>query len=141
MKMMTTIALLSSVLMAADARLPNGVYAVEEAQANAKTPVVRQYEGKDIVLDAATYAPLSIVGRPEVFRAGDQSGMMVQLRPESAKKLEDLTRSHMGRPIAVVVGDRVLSTPTVRSIIKDGRARITPCDDHNCENLVRQLSE
>src|ERR1035438_8320346 len=29
--------------------------------------------------------------------------LMIQLAPEAAKRLEDLTRSHMNRPIAVVV--------------------------------------
>jgi preprotein translocase subunit SecD len=66
---------------------------------------------------------------------------MIQLAPEAAQRLEDLTRSHMNRPIAVVVGDRILSTPTVRSVISDGKARVTPCEDASCETLLRQLSK
>jgi preprotein translocase subunit SecD len=66
---------------------------------------------------------------------------MIQLAPEAAKRLEDLTRSHMDRPLAVVVGDRILSIPTVRSVIKDGKARLTPCEDEGCEALLRRLAK
>ena len=60
---------------------------------------------------------------------------------EAAKRLEDLTRSHVGWHIAVVVNDKILSAPTVRSVITDGNARVTPCEDKSCETLLRQLSK
>jgi preprotein translocase subunit SecD len=66
---------------------------------------------------------------------------MIQLAPEAAKRLEDLTRSQMNRPIAVVVSDRILSAPTVRSVITDGKAQVTPCEGESCETLARQLSK
>ena len=66
---------------------------------------------------------------------------MIQLPPEAAKRLEDLTQSHMNRRIVVVVSDKILSAPTVRSVIKDGKARVTPCEDESCETLLRQLSK
>jgi preprotein translocase subunit SecD len=66
---------------------------------------------------------------------------MIQLAPEAAKRLGDLTRSHMNRRIAVVVSDKILSAPRVRSVINDGKARVTPCEDESCETLLRQLSK
>src|SRR5262249_19782195 len=139
-KTMLIVALLGSALMAQNGPLPNGVYAVEEGSAKAKNPVIRQYEGKGVVLDTARFAPFVVDGKPEINRDARGSWLMIQLAPEAAKRLEDLTRSHMDRPIAVVVGDRILSTPTVRSVIKDGRARVTPCEDESCETLLRLLS-
>ena len=45
----------------------------------------------------------------------------------------------MNRPIAVVVNDKILSAPTVRSVIRDGKAQVTPCESESCETLLRQL--
>jgi preprotein translocase subunit SecD len=140
-QVMFIVALSCSALMAQDGPLANGVYAVEEGSAKAKNLVTRRYDGKDVVLDTANFAPLAIEGKPEIQRAQGVSWLMIQLAPEAAKRLEDLTRSHMDRPLAVVVGDRILSIPTVRSVIKDGKARLTPCEDEGCEALLRRLAK
>ncbi len=140
-KTMLIVALLSSALMAQNGRLANGVYAVEKGNTTAKNLVIRQYEGKDVVLDTANFAPLVVAGKPEVNRGPRGSWLTVQLAPEAAKRLEDLTQSHINRPIAVVVGDKILSAPTVRSVITDGKARVTPCEDESCETLLRELSK
>lgn len=139
-KTVLILALLGSAVIAQNGRLSNGVYAFEDESAKTKNVVIRQYEGKDVVLDVANFAPLLIEGKPEVHRDPRGSWLMVQLAPEAAKRLEDLTRSHMGRPIAIVVNDKILSAPTVRSVIKDGKARVTPCGDESCETLLRELS-
>src|SRR6516225_10736550 len=122
-KAMLIVALLGSALMAQNGPLANGVYAVEEGNVRAKNHVIRQYKSKDVVLDRANFAPLVVEGKPEIHRDGRGSWLTVQLAPEAAKRLEDLTRSHINRPIAVVVGDKILSTPTVRSVIADGKAK------------------
>ena len=140
-KTMLIVALLSSALMAQNGRLANGVYAVEKGNTTAKNPVIRQYEGKDVVLDTANFAPLVVEGKPQVSRGLRGSWLTVQLAPEASKRLEDLTRSHINRPIAVVVDDKILSAPTVRSVITDGKARVTPCEDESCETLLRELSK
>ncbi len=140
-KTMLIVALLSSALMSQNGRLANGVYAVEKGNTTAKNLVIRQYEGKDVVLDTANFAPLVVAGKPEVNRGPRGSWLTVQLAPEAAKRLEDLTQSHINRPIAVVVGDKILSAPTVRSVITDGKARVTPCEDESCETLLRELSK
>lgn len=139
--MMLIVTLLGSVLMAQKGPLANGVYAIEEGNAKAKNLVIRQYEGKDVVLDTANFAPLTVDGKPEINRDPRGSWLMIQLAPEAAKRLEDLTRSHMNRRIAVVVSDKILSAPTVRSVIKDGKARVTPCEEESCDTLLRQLSK
>jgi len=138
---MLIVALLSWALMAQNGRLANGVYAVEKGNTTAKNLVIRQYEGKDVVLDTANFAPLVVAGKPEVNRGPRGSWLTVQLAPEAAKRLEDLTQSHINRPIAVVVGNKILSAPTVRSVITDGKARVTPCEDESCETLLRELSK
>ncbi len=140
-KTMLMVALLGSALMAQKGPLANGVYAVEEGKSKGNHLVIRQYEGKDLVLDTANFAPLRVEGKPQINRYARGSWLMLQLAPEAAKRLENLTRSHMNRPIAVVVGDKILSVPTVRSVITDGKARVTPCEDESCELLLRQLNK
>jgi len=140
-KTMLMIALLSSALMAQNRPLANGVYAVEEAGGNDKNLVTRQFEGKGVVLDTANFAPLVIEGKPRLERDARGSWLTIQLAPDAAKRLENLTRSQMNRPIAVVVSDKILSAPTVRSVIVDGKARVTPCEDESCKTLLSELSK
>jgi preprotein translocase subunit SecD len=139
-KAMLIVGLLCSTLMTQNGPLANGVYAVEEGNARAKSYVVRKYNGKEIVLDTANFAPLVIDGKPEIHRDGRGSWLTVQLVPEAAKRLEGLTKSHVNRPIAVVVGDKIISAPTVRAVITDGKAKVTPCEDQSCETLLRELN-
>ena len=138
---MCVLALFGSALTAQNGPLPNGVYAVEEGSSKSRSVVIRQYEGKNVALDTANFVPLVVEGRPRINRDPHGSWLSVQLAPEAAKRLEDLTRSHMNRPIAVVVGDKILTAPTVRSVITDGQARVTPCEDESCQTLLRQLSK
>ena len=139
--MLLTVALLCGALMAQNGPLANGLYAIEEDKSKAKSPVVRQYEGKDVVLDTATFAPLVLEGKPDLHRDPQGSWLSVQLVAASARRLEDLTRSHLNQRIAVVIGDKILSAPKVRTAITDGTARLTPCEDEACQALLRQLSK
>lgn len=140
-KLMCIVALLGSALTAQNGPLANGVYAVEEGNAKAKNLVSRRYEGKDVVLNTANFVPLVAAGKPEIHRDPRGSSLTIQLAPEAAKSLENLTRSHMNQRVAVVVDDNILSAPTVRSVIRDGKAQVTPCEDEACNALLRQLSK
>jgi preprotein translocase subunit SecD len=134
-------AFFGSALIAQNAPLANGIYAVEKADAKGGTLPVRQYKGKDLVLNTANFAPLAVEGQPEVRRDERSSSLMMQLGPEAAKRLEALSRAHIDEPIAIVVGDKIVSAPTLRSVIKDGKAQVGPCDDPSCESLIRQLGK
>src|SRR5579872_959460 len=104
--MKTTIwmlAVFGSALMAQNGPLANGAYGVEAERASGKNLVIRQYEGKDVLLEKANFAPLTVQGEPQIHRDERGGWLMVQLAPEAAKRLEELTRTHMDRPIAVVV--------------------------------------
>ena len=140
-KTMFWLALLGGALLARNRPLANGLYAVEQGSSKAASLVTRQVEGKNIVLDTANSVPLVVEGKPEVNRDAQGSWLEIRLAPEAAKRLMDFTQAHMNRQIAVVIGDKILSTPTVRSVIKDGKARVTPCEDESCEALIKELSK
>src|SRR5260370_31091575 len=116
-KMMLIVALFGSALMAQNGPLANGVYAVEKGTAKAKNLVIRQYEGKDVVLDTANFAPLVVDGKPELNRGPRDIWLMIQLAPEAAKRLYDLTRLHINRRIAVDRSATIPSAPTPRSVL------------------------
>src|SRR5262245_351124 len=107
-KTMLMVALFGSALMAQNGPLANGVYAVEEGNAKGNALVIRQYEGKDLVLDTANFVPLVVEGKPQIGRDARGSWLMIQLVPEAAKRLEDLSRSHLNRSIAVVVNNKII---------------------------------
>jgi preprotein translocase subunit SecD len=134
-------ALLGSALIAQNRSLENGFYAIQQDTVKGTGSVTRHSDGKDLVLDTASFAPLTVKGKPEVNRSVRRSSLRIQLAPDAAKRLEELTRSHMNEPIAVVVDNKILSAPTVRSIIKDGKASLTPCQDPSCETLLRELGK
>ncbi|MDR0340283.1 MAG: protein translocase subunit SecD, partial [Puniceicoccales bacterium] len=49
----------------------------------------------------------------------------LELTTEGAKKFERVTAENVGRPLAIVLDGKVYSAPTVRSVIRDGRAAIS----------------
>ena len=140
-KTMFMLAVFVSAMRAQTGPLANGLYAVEEGNATAKGRIIRQYGGKDVGLDTTNFAPLVLAGKPEIHRDPRGSSLTIQLTPEAAKRLEDFTQSHLNRQIAVVIGDKIVATPTVRSAIKDGKAKIGPCDDESCQPLLGELSK
>ena len=73
---------------------------VHSDRAKAKSPVIRQYEGKDVVLDTANFARFAVEGKRRSTGARAVAEPMIQLAPEAAKHLEDLRLSHMNRPVA-----------------------------------------
>ena len=92
-KTILIVALLSSALMAQNGPLANGIYAVEKGTTTAKNLVIRQYEGKDVVLDTTNFAPLVVEGKPEVNRGPRGSWLTVQLATDAAKRLVKTNRA------------------------------------------------
>jgi len=66
--------------------------------------------------------------------------LQMTLSPDSADELEQLSRRTLGRQVATVVGDRVITIHKVRSVIRGGKIQISRCTDEGCEVLMRQLT-
>jgi hypothetical protein len=105
-KMMWILALSASALMAQDGPLANGIRhrgRQPEDKESCHPPVPRQGRFARHV----NFAPLAVEGKPQINRDPRGSSLQIQLAPDAAKRLADLTRSQMNRPIAVVIGDRI----------------------------------
>ncbi len=66
--------------------------------------------------------------------------LQMTLSPDSADELEQLSRRTLGRQVATVVGNRVITIHKVRSVIRGGKIQISRCTDEGCEVLMRQLT-
>lgn len=49
----------------------------------------------------------------------------LEFNDSGKKKFEQITREHLGRPVAIFLDEDLISSPTVQAIISDGNAQIT----------------
>jgi len=86
----------------------------------------------DVLLDLAA-EPKAVKEKEEVMR------ILLKLRPKAAAALERLTRDHLGRPVAIVIGGEVVTAHKVRSVIKGGDVQISSCAPGPAGYLLKQL--
>lgn len=141
-------------------RLANGVYAVlregrdreevrSDKQGNDVLIYDRKYSVEDknerpkyLALDTSSFVPLILAGRPDTYK--DDRGwtaLEITLAPQHVKTLENFTRAHLGGEVAIVIDGDVVTTHKVRSVITDGKAKITRCTDDACKTLLLKLAK
>jgi preprotein translocase subunit SecD len=152
----------ASAAEAADAaRLPDGVYQVVRKADDAKSlePLsdgeeIRIDDGKllepnvplkqdppqYIAVTKKSYVPIILNGEPikntdRVYK----TRLLLQLAPEQIVPLEKFTRKNVGKQVAIVIGDRVVTVHKVREPIVGGRLQITRCTDNGCDVLFTEL--
>ena len=140
--------------------LEDGVYAVireASTQAAARAGVVSdvvlphdatKYTGESksgslvyLALETSSFVPLILEKPPDAHK--DERGwttLDVTLARQHAKTLENLTRTHLGGKVAVVLDGQIVTTHKVRSVISEGNVKITRCFDDACEVLRRKLT-
>ncbi|MBU6452629.1 MAG: hypothetical protein KGS72_12660 [Cyanobacteria bacterium REEB67] len=143
------------------ARLPDGIYQVlrKNADARALEPLsegeeIRLDDGKllepnvPLMQDPPRYIAVSkksyvpIVLNSEPIKNTDRvykTRLLLQLAPEQIVPLEKFTRKNVGKQVAIVIGDRVVTVHKVREPIVGGRLQITRCTDNGCDVLFTEL--
>jgi preprotein translocase subunit SecD len=141
-------------------RLPDGVYAVRREGAK-ETDVLPLKDGEALVVNRHRYlkdgeneparflvvrrAPevaLDLAGAPKAIEEGGEVvRILLRLRPQAAAALERLTRDHLGRPVAIVLGGEVVTVHKVREVIKGGDVQITSCAAGAAPYLLKQLRD
>jgi hypothetical protein len=139
--------------------LQNGIYAVLR---EAPTPDQAKFEGivnvtlpydhnkySDVVhnepltyvaIDPNSYVPLVFEKAPQVQKDGrGKDVLLVSLKQENAKMLEDFTRAHLGGPVATVVDGEIISLNKIRSVITGGQLQMIRCTDNACEIIRAKL--
>jgi preprotein translocase subunit SecD len=141
-------------------RPPGGVYAVRREGAR-EQEVLPLKDGEALVVNRHRYlkngenepprflvvrrAPdvaLDLAGPPKaVEEGGEVVRILLKLRPQAAGALERLTRDHLGRQVAIVLGGEVVTVHKVREVIKGGDVQITSCAAGAAPYLLKQLRD
>lgn len=89
---------------------------------------------------AGEYVPLLLSKHPDlVDRAGGTSRLLLSLDSGAAVQLRDFSARHIGKRVALVIGNQALTMHKVRDTITDGHLMITRCSDDACRKLERVL--
>jgi preprotein translocase subunit SecD len=139
-------------------KVPDGVYAVLRESLKEKE-VLPLKEGEVLVVHQARYLkkeekepPRYLVvhavpevvfdaaGKPKAVKEGKEVvGISLKLQPKAAAALERLTRDHLGKQLAIVLGGEVVTMHKVREVIKNGDAQISCCAAGSANYLLEQL--
>jgi preprotein translocase subunit SecD len=139
-------------------KVPDGVYAVLRESLKEKE-VLPLKEGEVLMVHQARYlkkeekepprylvvhaAPevvFDLAGKPKAVKEGKEVvGISLKLQPKAAAALERLTRDHLGKQLAIVLGGEVVTMHKVREVIKNGDAQISCCAAGSANYLLEQL--
>ncbi len=86
----------------------------------------------EVTLDLAE-APKAVKEGKEVVR------ILLKLKPKATLALECLTRDHLGKQVAIVLGGQVVTMHKIREVIKGGEVQITSCVPRAAGYLLEQL--
>jgi preprotein translocase subunit SecD len=93
-----------------------------------------------LVVRSAREVALDLAREPKaVEEGGEVVRILLHLRPQAAAALERLTRDHLGRQVAIVLGGEVVTVHKVRAVIKGGDVQITSCAPGAAGYLLKQL--
>jgi hypothetical protein len=73
--------------------------------------------------------------------AGGRPELLLEVTEEAAAALAKVTRDHLGQHVAFVIGGDVVSTHTIKSVISDGKFRLSRCTDTACEYIYGRLTK
>jgi len=93
-----------------------------------------------LVVRSSPEVALDLAGKPKAVKEGEKVvRILLKLQPKAATALERLTREHLGRQLAIILSDEVVTTHKVREVIKGGDVQITSCTAGAAEFLLGQL--
>jgi preprotein translocase subunit SecD len=94
-----------------------------------------------VVVRAAAGVALDLAAEPKAIKEEDGKGLrlLLKLRPGPARDLERLTKEHIGRPVAIVVGGELVTMHKIKEVIKGGEVQITSCTPGGAEYLLEKL--
>jgi preprotein translocase subunit SecD len=139
-------------------KVPDGVYAVLRESLK-EQDVLPLKEGEVLVVHQARYlkkdekepprflvvhsAPdvvLDLASKPKAVKEGTEVvRISLKLQPKAAAALERLTRDHLGKQVAIVLGGEVVTMHKVREVLKGGDVQITCCASGSANYLLQQL--
>ena len=94
-----------------------------------------------LLLPKVADVPLVLAKAPELLMEGDNGfpELRLELTVEAAKRLETLTREHLGGRVAFVVDGEPVTLHKIRSVITGGQFRLSRCTDTACQYIYGRL--
>jgi preprotein translocase subunit SecD len=93
-----------------------------------------------LVVHSAPEVVFDLAGKPKAVKEGKEVvSISLKLQPKAAAALERLTRDHLGKQVAIVLGGEVVTMHKVREVIKGGDAQISCCAAGSANYLLEQL--
>jgi preprotein translocase subunit SecD len=94
-----------------------------------------------LLLAKSADVPLVLARAPELRNDGENGfpELRLELTPESASRLEKLTREHLGGRVAFVIDGEPVTLHKIRSVITGGQFRLSRCTDTACQYLYGRL--
>jgi preprotein translocase subunit SecD len=95
-----------------------------------------------LLLPKAADVPLVLAKSPELEEKGENGfpELRLELTPEAARKLEMLTREHLGGKVAFVIDGEPVTLHKIRSAITGGQFRLSRCTDTACQYIYGRLA-
>jgi preprotein translocase subunit SecD len=139
-------------------KVPDGVYAVLRESVKEKD-VLPLKEGEVLVVHNTRYLKkeeqeplrflvvhstpdvvLDLASKPKAVKEGTEVvRISLKLQPKAALAMERLTRDHLGRQVAIVLGGEVVTMHKVRQVLKGGDFQIACCVAGSANYLFEQL--
>jgi preprotein translocase subunit SecD len=96
-----------------------------------------------LLLSKTADVPLVLAGKPELQMKGENGfpELRLELTPEAARKLENLTREHLGGTVAFMIDGEPVTIHKIRSVITGGQFRLSRCTDTACQYIYGRLVE
>ena len=94
-----------------------------------------------LLLPKVADVPLVLAKAPELQVKGENGfpELRLELTADAAKRLETLTREHLGRRVAFVVDGEPVTLHKIRSVITGGQFRLSRCTDTACQYIYGRL--
>ena len=95
-----------------------------------------------LLLPKTPDVPLILAKAPDLQEKGESGfpELHVELTPEAARQLEKLSREHLGERVAFVIGGEPVTIHRIRSVISDGKFRLSRCTDKACQYIYGRLT-
>jgi preprotein translocase subunit SecD len=86
---------------------------------------------------------VSLLSKPPEKLKGEngRTQLLLELTEEAAADLARVSRDHIGQRVAFVIDGEVISIHKIRSVITDGKFRMSRCTDNACEYIYGRLTK
>ena len=94
-----------------------------------------------LLLPKVADVPLVLAKAPELLKEGGNGfpELRLELTAEAARRLETLTRAHLGGRVAFVIDGEPVTLHKIRSVITGGQFRLSRCTDTACQYIYGRL--